>query len=460
VSAGLAALALAATLAAEHEPAALVGGQPITLAAVDTRCGAPCATLTADIAARKWAMLETLIGEALLARRPAPTLPAVTEAEIERYIAEHPADFHGPPERDRAAVRFFLERERRRAADAQRIESERAAHPPTVRVERTDPALAEETGERVLAEASGRTIHDHDVEARLALPLYRLRGERARERRRHLDALVGEALWATEARRRGTSPEALRAEARGAAAPVTDADIDRYFEAEIRAKDPAAAKRPDRIRPYLEFRTAQEAEAGTLATLRTRTPVAIMLAEPVPPRLVLGPGPGGWKGPPEAPIRIVFLTGYRERSRRMWPVARSLGEEPDVALTVRALLPLWDPEATAVAAAARCATAEGRFWPFHDAAADREPLPDGAELSRIAAAVGLAAPAFASCTSAPATLAAVAGESAEAEHLGLDEPPALLIDGVVFGGVQGADQMRDAVRRARDKKGPRQVFGR
>jgi protein-disulfide isomerase len=143
----------------------------------------------------------------------------------------------------------------------------------------------------------------------------------------------------------------------------------------------------------------------------------------------------------------------------MWPVARALGEEPGVALTVRAFLPLWDPEATAVAAAAHCAAAERRFWPFHDTAASRDPLPDGAELSRIAAAVGLSAPAFAACTAAPATVAAVAAESAEAERLGLDEPPALLIDGVVFGGVQDADQLRDAVRRARDKKGPRQGFG-
>ena len=185
-----------------------------------------------------------------------------------------------------------------------------------------------------------------------------------------------------------------------------------------------------------------------------------MLAEPLPPRLTLGPGAGGWKGPPDASVRIVFLTGYRERSRRMWPVARALGDEPGVALTVRAFLPLWDPEATAVAAATRCAAAEHRFWPFHEAAAGRDPLPDGAELSRIAAAVGLSAPAFAACTSAPATLAAVAAESAEAERLGLDEPPALLIDGVVFGGVQDTEQVRDAVRRARGKKGPRQSIGR
>ena len=133
----------------------------------------------------------------------------------------------------------------------------------------------------------------------------------------------------------------------------------------------------------------------------------------------------------------------------MWPVVEALAADPGVALAVRPLLPFWDPEATAAAVAARCAAAQGRFWPFHDAVARREPLPDGPALARIARDVGLDVGAFGACTSDPATAAAVAAESAEAERLGFEAAPAVLIDGRAFGGVQSLDGLRAAVRAGR-----------
>jgi hypothetical protein len=441
---------LAGWAGAAGPPAATVGKLRIDLAEVDARCREPCAKLRSEIASRKWAMVETVLGEALLAGMPSPPSPTVTPAEVDAYLADHAADFHGPPERDRTAVAFFLVREKTRATEKERIAAERTRHPPTLRVGAESPALLETSPDVVLADVVGRTIRNGDVEARLALPLYHLRGELQRERLQHVEAMIEEALWRAEAGARGTSVEPLRDDVRKSAPAVTEADVDRWYETSIRVKDPRAEKRPERIRPYLEFRAAHEAEAALLAAVRVRHPVHVALQEPEPPRLALDPGIGGWRGGQGGQAKVIFLTGYRgSGSRAMWPVVKELAVDPGVALAVRPLLPFWDPEATLVAAAVRCAAAQGKFWPFHDAVASREPLPDHAALARIAAELGLDPTGFGACLVDPATASAVAADSAAVERLGFEGAPAVIVNGRAFSGVQGLDRLRTAARDTR-----------
>jgi 2-hydroxychromene-2-carboxylate isomerase len=434
------------TVALGADVAAVVAGQPIPLAAVDARCGDPCARLRAAIAERKWTGLETLLDEALLASGPSIVTPPVDEAAIDAYLAEHAADFHGPPARDRAAVRAFLGRERRRAAKAERLGALRQSRPPRVFTAADDPALADDgTPARVLADVGGQPIRDPAVEARFALALYRLRGELARERIPHAEALVDDRLWTLEATERRTSVPALQAEVR-ASARVSDAEVETYYVDVVRARDPHAEKRPDRLRPYLEFRARHAAEQAFLTEQRRRRDARMLLAEPPPARLVLGAGSAGWRGPASPRVRVVFLTGFRAGSRDMWVVARRLAREPGVALAVRPLLPHWDREAADVAAAVRCASARGKQWALLDRVAGASALPDRAALDAAARAVGLDVRAFAVCVDDPTTADAVAAESAEAERLGLDAPPALLVDGRVFGGRQDPNELRALVR--------------
>jgi 2-hydroxychromene-2-carboxylate isomerase len=71
------------------------------------------------------------------------------------------------------------------------------------------------------------------------------------------------------------------------------------------------------------------------------------------------------------------------------------------------------------------------------------------ELAALAKSLGLDPQRFAACTADPASAAAVAAESAEAERLGLDEPPAVLVDGRPFTGYQTANRLRAVARAAR-----------
>jgi predicted DsbA family dithiol-disulfide isomerase len=101
-----------------------------------------------------------------------------------------------------------------------------------------------------------------------------------------------------------------------------------------------------------------------------------------------------------------------------------------------------------VAAAVYCAAEQGRAYELHDALASHPTLPDAATIAALAEQSGLEREAVAACLARPATTAAVARDSAAAEDLGLVDPPALLVDGIVFGGMQSLDRLRAVVRDA------------
>lgn len=331
-------------------------------------------------------------------------------------------------------MRFFLERERARERDRTLVAAARRIGD----VSRAQPSAAaaatEQGPDAEVARAGTRVIRRRDVEERAALALYRLRAELARERLRRLDELVDERLWQSAAERAGTTVAALRAATARDVPAVGDADVDRYFATEVLPRDPRAQKNAARIRPYLEFRARRAAERRVLDAERARTAVEVLIGEPAPPRFALEPGPGGWRGDAAAPHRVLLLTSYRgAASRRTWEAARALVARPDVRLGVRPLLPQWDPDATAVAAAVRCAGSEGGAWSLHDDLATTAPLPDEAAIARAARARGLDADALLACMARPETLAAVAADSAAAERLGIVEPPVVLVDGVVLG---------------------------
>ena len=434
------ALATAVSAAGGDVAAARVGDDTVTVADVDRQCGEKCARLVAGIAAEQQRTLELLIDEALLAAAPAPTPAAkpVSDDDVERYRIAHATELTGDEARDRAAVRFLLERDERAARDRALIAAARRHSPP-----RRDG-----TGGASVGTAR---ITARDVEQRAALALYRLRAELARERLRQLAAAIDERLWEVAARAQGITPDDLRAQAAASAPRVTETDVHRYFVDEVKAKDPTAVESPERIRPYLEFRNRRAAEEAALAEIRRATSVEILIAEPTPPRFALAGLPGALSGRPGAPVQLVYLTSLRgAASRLLWESLRAWGDagDPDVSLAVRPLLPQWDPDAMAVAAAIGCAAQQQRWWPILDTLSRANPLPDAHAILKVARAAGLDERRFADCVSGPETPAAIVSASREAERLGLVEPPIVLVNGLALG-APSADRLAAAVARAR-----------
>ncbi|NLE70611.1 MAG: thioredoxin domain-containing protein [Actinomycetales bacterium] len=106
-------------------------------------------------------------------------------------------------------------------------------------------------------------------------------------------------------------------------------------------------------------------------------------------------------------------------------------------------------ESPAIAAAARAAGRQGRFWEFHDRVfADHatRPVMDDAYLREIAADLGLDLAAFDADRASPEVLAAVEADGALGARLGVTGTPAFIINGVGVPGAQPLEVFEAVVR--------------
>jgi protein-disulfide isomerase len=91
-------------------------------------------------------------------------------------------------------------------------------------------------------------------------------------------------------------------------------------------------------------------------------------------------------------------------------------------------LPTFGPASAAVAQAAACAHAQGRFWPYHDAAMKPGSL-EGARLSTIAADVGLDGAAFERCRQSADSQSLPQRAVDDAGRYGISGSPAFVVNG-------------------------------
>jgi protein-disulfide isomerase len=98
--------------------------------------------------------------------------------------------------------------------------------------------------------------------------------------------------------------------------------------------------------------------------------------------------------------------------------------------------------------AARCAGAQGRYWPYHDRLFAGQPDFGRDDLVRYAAEVGLAREAFVKCLDERPFAAAVEADVTQARGLGVRSTPTFLINGRSIVGAQSVDVFRAAVDEA------------
>jgi len=102
-------------------------------------------------------------------------------------------------------------------------------------------------------------------------------------------------------------------------------------------------------------------------------------------------------------------------------------------------------QARPAAEAARCAGAEGQFWPYHDRLFAEQPRFAQDRLIAYAVDVGLDGEKFARCLSERRFAADVSADLAQARALGLSGTPAFLINGRVVMGAQPIEAFRSAI---------------
>jgi len=102
-------------------------------------------------------------------------------------------------------------------------------------------------------------------------------------------------------------------------------------------------------------------------------------------------------------------------------------------------------QARQAAEAARCAGAEGRFWPYHDRLFAEQPRFAQEQLVAYAVDLGLNGERFARCLTERRFAQEVEADRAQARALGLTGTPAFLINGRVLMGAQPIETFRTLI---------------
>lgn len=323
----------------------------------------------------------------------------------------------------------------------------RGQHPPGTTAPGSSPSAATASpaaSAAAVAEVDGETITADQVDKALGPALDKLEQQIYDMRRQQLDQLIADRLVKREADRRGVTVEALlAAEVGQKVAPVTDADVEQFFQAN-KERLPQQPDIKPQIKQYLQNQREGERRDAYVKSLRDGAKVAVTLAPPPVTRVTIDIAGAPFKGPEDAPITLVEFSDFHcPFCRRVKPtLAELLARYPDKIKLVYKDLPLdsLHPAARSAAEAARCAHDQGKFWPFHDKVYERAPDASPATLKAIATEVGLDLGAFDGCVSSGKHRDTVRRSVAEAEGFGATGTPAFFINGRLVAGALPLEQ--------------------
>ena len=292
-----------------------------------------------------------------------------------------------------------------------------------------------------LANVNGEAITQKDVEQALGARLSQLEEQIYHLKRKALDALIARRLLAQEAVKRGISVAALvDAEVTAKVEPVTEPEVERYYQANKRRLpgDEATARR--NVRGLLQQQKAAARRELFVGSLREQAAILVNLEPPPIVRVVVSALGAPVRGAADAPVTLVEFSDFHcPFCKRAQPtLAQLLKQFPGKVRHVHRDFPIdgLHPQARNAAEAARCAQDQGKFWEYHDVLFNRAPQATGEDLSRYATEVGLDRAAFDRCLADGTHRATVQRDLDEGRRLGISGTPAFFVNGRALTGAQ------------------------
>jgi protein-disulfide isomerase len=267
-----------------------------------------------------------------------------------------------------------------------------------------------------------------------------------------LQQAVNERLLEAEAAARKVTAEQLQAEIKPA--PVTDADVDSFYEqnkAQIpRPKEQVAAQ----IKSYLEQQGQQKARQEFFSSLADKYQVEYKL-EPIRVE-VAATGPS--KGPENAPITIVEFSDFQcPFCSRVNPTLEQVRSKyGDKVRIVFRQYPLpFHQQAQKAAEASLCAADQGKFWEMHDAMFANQQALGVDQLKAKATELGMNGEQFNQCLDSNKHAAAVQADMKDGSAAGVSGTPAMFINGRFISGAVPLEQITTVIDDELRRKGPK-----
>jgi len=292
-----------------------------------------------------------------------------------------------------------------------------------------------------LAEVDGVAITADEVEKPLASQLSKLEEQIYDLKRQRLEALINEKLLAKEsAKRKLTVPALLDAEVTAKVGLVTEQEIEKFYQdnkAQIKGEQ---AQLREQIRAFLQNQKLAAKREEFLKSLRSQAKVVVNLKAPPIQRIEVSVQGAPFKGGEKAAVTIVEFSDFhcpfcRQVISTLVKLESQYGEK--IKLVFRDFpIENLHPGATKAHEAARCATEQGKFWPYHDKLFASAPSSSPDVFKGIAKEVGLDAVIFETCLGSGKYQAAIKEDIAEGNRVGVGGTPAFFVNGRLITGAQ------------------------
>ncbi len=220
-----------------------------------------------------------------------------------------------------------------------------------------------------IAEIDGQSIDRSDLEAFAADQLREIDKKRHQILEASLGGLIESRLLEREAERRETTvAELLASEVDAKVTPVTDTEVDAWYEKnKSRVRQPKEAV-AEQVRAFLKQQRGDPVRRELIAGLRKRYGVKVLF-EPLRVEIDAAGGPA--KGPEDAAVTVVEFSDFQcpACQRLQGDFSRLKQTYGDRVRFAFRQYPLTNihPQAFKAAEAALCAGDQGRFWDMHDA---------------------------------------------------------------------------------------------
>ena len=305
-------------------------------------------------------------------------------------------------------------------------------------------------GEPKLGEIDGAVILATDFEKSAGKELFRQREALYRLEQQKLDEYIGAMLLDAEARRRGISVATLlEQEITSKVLPVTDDDIESFYNANKARLPRDLTKVRDQIRDYLRNQRMETKKVLYVSSLRSKAKIKTYLKPPAVYRVDLSVVGAPAKGPESAHVTIVKFEDFQ------CPFCKQIQPTFSEILTryggrvrlVHKDLPLDSihPLARQGAEAARCADQQGKFWTYHDMLYDRAPNLALEDLKSYAKELGLNQSSFNECLSSGKVKTAIQKDLSEGAQLGITGTPTFFINGRELSGAQSIEAIAQLI---------------
>lgn len=290
----------------------------------------------------------------------------------------------------------------------------------------------------VVATVDGQPIYEQDLMSVAGPNLLELRKQEFKAKSDALDSIIRRRLVEAAAQKKGVTAEELLKQEVDAKIPEPSDDEARGYYLAMRSNTSLPFEQiKAQVKRVLRNSEIQQAREKYTDSLREEARIAILLQ---PPTVRVAYDSTRAEGRTDAPVTIVEFADFQcPFCGRVEPTLRDVLAKyrGKVKLAYRDFpLSQIHAHAEVAAEASRCAQAQGKFWPMHDAMfADQTKL-DETDLVNTAARLGMERNAFASCLKSGKYKDAVAEDIQAGSQAGVNATPSFFINGEFLSGAQ------------------------